>query len=1576
MSGETKRSRRHRQRPKQVSDGTCQHNKLCVNPSCAQCFPGLSVSSSSNSKSDETWNSSIPLPLPGKSNLQRRESDDLIELPIILCSRNGVEKQAIQVIRCHRNDLLVDIRKLLTQTKKNDTYLPQKFSFLKQVGGRILKLSRNQESGIRGYKAKHFASPQQKYQLRICDDGDDTDYLMHQSAQIAHQNSRGVIEFCVRHMMPDDNQHGETSSSILGVIRLHQDLSMSEIRDQIALQLPASPAKTGRFVRMLQGDVTLITLEQESQSCKNPLYAYHFAPPYTSKTELILMTSKSYREGEIVQDETKNRELKSLAFPLSKQGKNPRDVVKDKVATYINAFLNSSGGVLIFGANDDGVIERVPVSGKNDKSEMNLVDRVKLARYAKDDIRKLVDGKARGMDPIVDDDLVTTQFVPIRRQGDESSISDDHTRDAEEEIYCAIEVHVKAGRRSVYFMDRNSFDAYERRDGSTFIMEKTTIMQSLNATAARRSSDISTSYDAWHGGWRQLQLPFNFDGLMRRLSDPWAGREWLFAAVRRSLFEMVPTDPKSSTSDCCGVGVIGSRGMGKTSFLSELALRPKHASGLEIVAHHLCRSDDPDTLNPALFVHSIAAMLSRRCKDYRSLMVESSTDNSSDQMGDSMLRALHLEHCESDPDDAFLRGVIEPLRFIETRRGESKSKQSVSLPVVVVVDALDECLALTADRRPGRSGSITVAHLLERFVSSGQKFPSWVKLVVSFRSETMDVPGPIRRLTGKLQIIDLDLDGGEDAKLRKRAQNDIRLFVQAYIERTGMTSSGGEKGSGRWDFVKAAAFAGKLAIESGRDIIEWDFETEPGRWVAFDEIQNVDLLHARNIGATDCTFSRGKDTLVADLIKGLQRSLKSGKEQSIRLMKITLTGERIPFSPAVTETSHDRAYVNAESEFLDTFASNSQGNYLYARTVLEDVRSGRLQWDSITSLPCGLDHLYDSFFTRYYKGKNMDTNTPSVRVVEPVLEVLLAASNSGVTERDVVHAVVSGGACDPTAVAFCLRDIQWALDVDTSRDRVRFHLRHESIRSFLRDGDGTRVLRCKEENGHMLLAASLLQRCWPHQTTLSKWLQSHRISDKGPTPVAPPGSSSDWYNWLDWAPNAEDGDVYDLALHLSRSNAGSEEERIALLQTIGKDLLDSVTKGKGTALHGAAFAGNAPVVKLLLGANASPNIVVRGRCPLHYAAAKGFSTTVSLLLSSGANVGVATPTGRTPLLCAASRGSPKTVKIILEAIKNIANSRGQELEAAEAAMSLLNSSLVENGRTSLSVAAEEGHDEVIELLLEAGASVTLADRSGRTPIFYAARFGRLGAETIKALAQASGGNDALEWGDAVHLWSPLHTAVWHGHVQVVQSLLDANASPSIVDSEGKSALHEAACLGSYGHQMSRKKSGQSSRQDEETKRLDIVRLLLESRRCRVNQGDAYGCTPLWYAVAGGWTMAVEALLDHGTSFDPGDLPSLPNKARRGPASLLLLAIKRQHYGTATYLIGRGAKLPLHYEIDTLCNTPGFPSDFITVLRHSAMAESKSNVQPNAEHISSVDDIIDFSMAVKCKAVLDGEFATR
>ena len=52
-----------------------------------------------------------------------------------------------------------------------------------------------------------------------------------------------------------------------------------------------------------------------------------------------------------------------MELALRNQGKDPVAVVKEKAAKYVNAFLNSSGGVLLFGINDDGIVERVPIYG-------------------------------------------------------------------------------------------------------------------------------------------------------------------------------------------------------------------------------------------------------------------------------------------------------------------------------------------------------------------------------------------------------------------------------------------------------------------------------------------------------------------------------------------------------------------------------------------------------------------------------------------------------------------------------------------------------------------------------------------------------------------------------------------------------------------------------------------------------------------------------------------------------------------------------------------------------------------------------------------------------------------------------------------------------------------------------------------------------------------------------------------------------------------------------------------------------------------------------------------------------------
>jgi len=1575
----------------------CSHNRICVDPNCPFCFPTLGSQQygGNNVTTTTSWQQATtslspppktPTLLKNMKNKKPLLSVDLVELPVILCKRDGSEIQALKVIRCGSEDSLGQLRTMLAQEHNNkEASFPKQYSFLKEVGEKhIVVLDRSQESGEKAYKAKHFSK------LCICRLHDLPKKPPKRALRPPKVCSDEVIEFSVRQIVSGELLE-EQKSTVLGSIRLHRDLPMVKIREEIQKELPQAPTQDGQFVRIIQGDIFPVTPAQEQDKvCTYPLRAKDFAPPKTRKPEIIFMVHKLYyTQGEIVQDETKNRELKSLALALKNQGHTPSDVVKEKAVKYINAFLNSSGGVLLFGVDDDGVVERVPITGKqkqqaSDNCPKTTAAQVKEARYAKDHIRKLIDGFAKSMDPAVDNDLVTTRFVPVRPRpilksddGDNDDNDDEAMiRQGEDEIYNVIEVHVKRRRQFIHFIDTNSYTAYERHDGSTFVMDKSTILQH----SAK--------------GWRHLESVFDFQNLMRRLSDPWAGREWLFAAVRRSLFET--TSATEQKIICHGVGICGSRGMGKTSFLSELTLRPHRVTNLKVVAHHLCRSDDPDTLNPALFVHSIAAMLTEHCKEFRKLMVQK--NRGGDSVGASMLRALDPEHCESDPDDAFARGILEPLQFIEM-----KHEKATSLPVLIVIDALDECLSVTAERRPGRSGSTTVLHLLERGLSGGRTLPPWIKLIVSFRMDIVELPGPMQRLAHRLKLIHLDID----SNLYSQASNDIRMYIQAYLERTEMTSPLGRvKGSGSWDFVKADTFAKHLQIQKCGHMEVWEFEDKPGKWLPFADAQQMDLLYSTGIGAKDCVISKGKHTLLVDLWKGKQKNRKSNIVQNIRKVQVKLSGEQLVAPLKDSDEAMSLDNINAkyvrprieigtneviarENELLDALAMNSRGNYLYARSVLEEIKNGRLKWSEVPAVPCGLDHLYNSFFRRY-KGYDIDNKKLSVRAVQPVLEILLAAPKRGVTERDIIHAVVSGGACDPSSVVFCLRDIQWALDVDSSGKRPHYRLHHESIRSYLRRGDKAQLFECQVENGHKLLAASLIQRCWPQQRELSRWL--HTRQDIGSDSLnssfqrAPLTSETtcEWYRWADWQPNKEDEDIYNLVTHLTQCNAGSDEERISLLRTIDPELLDSVYRSKGTPLHTAAYAGNVAAVKLLLAANASPDIAVNGRCPLHLAAGKGFSDTVSLLLEAGANVASETFNGRTPLLCASGRGSETTVTRILKSIFDVAK-KGSNEKTGGKLRGLLDASQKDTGRTSLSLAVEEGHNGVINLLLEAGASVSVADRFGRTPLYYAARYGRVGSKEVTAMVAALGGIEALRWGESTHLRSPLHAAVRQTNVEMVRILLDCGADPAIVDHNARSALHEAVNFFSFGDRQNQKLknlavSRNGGEHDEtvenaivdEGKRLEILRLLLKSGRCHLDQGEIHGCTPLWYAARSGWTMGVGLLLDSGACIDPPELCHLPDKNRGGPASPLLFAIQRCDFEMARYLLDRKAQLPAEVDINALASTVIMPKDFLEALQYSILAGKDSHfsaIQSEATDCTSVSQgALDYTMAVKCTSI--------
>ncbi len=80
---------------------------------------------------------------------------------------------------------------------------------------------------------------------------------------------------------------------------------------------------------------------------------------------------------------------------------------------------------------------------------------------------------------------------------------------------------------------------------------------------------------------------------------------------------------------------------------------------------------------------------------------------------------------------------------------------------------------------------------------------------------------------------------------------------------------------------------------------------------------------------------------------------------------------------------------------------------------------------------------------------------------------------------------------------------------------------------------------------------------------------------------------------------------------------------------------------------------------------------------------------------------------------ASQQGHPEVVKLLLEAGANV------------------NKAEKEEGFTSLLMASSEGQPEVVRLLLEAGADVDKTDKKGRTPLIVASMLGH--TEVVKLL---------------------------------------------------------------------------------------------------------------------------------------------------------------------------------------------------------------------------------------------------
>ena len=322
----------------------------------------------------------------------------------------------------------------------------------------------------------------------------------------------------------------------------------------------------------------------------------------------------------------------------------------------------------------------------------------------------------------------------------------------------------------------------------------------------------------------------------------------------------------------------------------------------------------------------------------------------------------------------------------------------------------------------------------------------------------------------------------------------------------------------------------------------------------------------------------------------------------------------------------------------------------------------------------------------------------------------------------------------------------------------------------------------------------------------------------------------------------------------------SETSKNAMQKVV--ELWPSFLASKSTAfLFWAASCGHYNVLRSLLDINViTPSTYYRkdtqGRTMVSLAAFNGHHAVVELLGSDAANFFIGDKDGRTPLMLAAYAGHTAVVKLLFKT-GDIANfrSRGKHGKSLMLAASAGHEDVVkllqnpanindqdDDGHTSLSLAAENGHEAVVKLLLENSAKFTDRDELQRTPLSLAAMNGHEAVVMLLLLEYPDNVNDR-----DINADSPLSLAAGKGHEAVVKLLLENSANVDNRDFNGRSPLSLAA---QNGHEA-------------------VVKLLLENS-ADVNHRDYSRITPLILAAEQGHQAVVKLLLENAADLNIRD----------------------------------------------------------------------------------------------------------
>lgn len=280
-----------------------------------------------------------------------------------------------------------------------------------------------------------------------------------------------------------------------------------------------------------------------------------------------------------------------------------------------------------------------------------------------------------------------------------------------------------------------------------------------------------------------------------------------------------------------------------------------------------------------------------------------------------------------------------------------------------------------------------------------------------------------------------------------------------------------------------------------------------------------------------------------------------------------------------------------------------------------------------------------------------------------------------------------------------------------------------------------------------------------------------------------------------------------------------------------------------TALHLAAFSGCLTSVNFLLSREVDVNHHTKSFTPLHFAAFGNSPDTAKMLINNGAKVingnnnNASKQSADESLLhCAVKSNAIECLRLFIEEGCDVNQLRS-------------------NGTNAIHLAADLGHAQCLELLLnapKADPNIRICIREKEsTALHLAADDGN--AECVTLLL-AKGGDAKVKNHRG---FTPLHLAARTSSLEVVELLLrDGNADANAEDFDHRTPLHAAV--------------------GKADSAFDILEILI-SWGANVNAKDVYGFTALHLAALDGLAHCVEMLIYHGADVS--------TKSRKGTTAL-------------------------------------------------------------------------------------------